>query len=372
MSLLVKLASSAAERPMPSFELVLSRSIIQCLGAFFYLRTKGISTFGVSRPLDSFKHLSRLSTLKARFCCQSILGRQDTPIDTDTTTEGSLLSPLSPVSTERVLEADNIFRQRDNEHVVLGWLMFRGFSGSIGLAMFYFALTALPLADATVIFFTGPPMTSLLAWVVLGESLDYVDVISAAACLLGVVLVARPEFLFGPHELSPSVGDVQSGLRTWGVFAALTGAFISAVAYTTVRKITRLKPGLHAMVHVFMFGLISTFVSPIGMALFGQKFVVPKNAQEWGLLLGVGVMALLGQIMLNRGLQLVDAGPGTLMRNLDVVFAFVFGVTLLHEKVEWTSYVGACIIIVFAVGTGLKKWYMKSRRQSVPSRPYSS
>jgi hypothetical protein len=50
------------------------------------------------------------------------------------------------------------------------------------------------------------------------------------------------------------------------------------------------------------------------------------------------------------------AGPGTLMRNLDVVFAFFFELLILHEPLYWTSYVGATLIIVFTVLVGVQKY----------------
>ena len=50
-------------------------------------------------------------------------------------------------------------------------LLLRGLFGLGGLSCFFWALTALPLADATVLHYTNPVLTALLATVVLDERL---------------------------------------------------------------------------------------------------------------------------------------------------------------------------------------------------------
>ena len=234
-------------------------------------------------------------------------------------------------------------------------LVVRGLGGSLGLACFYFALTTLSLADATVIFFTGPIFTAILAYYVLEEPMGVTEIVAGSACLLGVVLVARPPFLF-PHEAKDPNADESDALtHTLGVITALVGATMSAVAYVSVRKITKMSNEVHTMVHVFYFGLVSSIFSPIAMFIF-QRPVVPVTGMQWLVLLGVGGFAFIGQILLNRGLQLAPAGPGTVMRNLDIVFAFFFDLLLLHRHLEWTSYVGACIILISTVSMGVIRW----------------
>lgn len=231
------------------------------------------------------------------------------------------------------------------------FLALRGATGSLGLAAFFVALTSLPLADATVIFFTGPPITAVLAYWALHESLSKLDILAVACCFLGVGLVARPQFLFHDDDNDVIVDDA-TGSRALGISAALFGACMSAVAYVLVRYITtRLSHTVNAMVHVLYFGVISTFASSIAMFVF-QDPIWPRTSQQWTLLLSVGVLAFGGQVLLNRGLQLAPAGPGVMMRNLDVVFAFLFSILLLDQWPKWTSFVGATLIVGFAVLTG--------------------
>ena len=97
--------------------------------------------------------------------------------------------------------------------VVRKLLVLRGSSGSVGLALFYYGLTVLSLSDAIVIFFIGPTLTAILAHLVLKETLDAIDIISSVSCLLGVVLVARPNFIFHGGDLSePEQSELVRGL----------------------------------------------------------------------------------------------------------------------------------------------------------------
>lgn len=157
-----------------------------------------------------------------------------------------------------------------------------------------------------------------------------------------------------------------AGSTNWlGVTSALAGAWMSAVAYCSVRKITqmsRLKP-VDAMVHVFYFGWISAIVSLIAMVtLQRDMFKIPRDASGWLLLTGIGLLACIAQVMLNRGLQLVEAGPATLVRNVDLLFAFVFSVTVLGDVPAtwqlWLMSVGGSLMICCGAALPpLVKWY---------------
>ncbi|CAO0793567.1 unnamed protein product [Mucor circinelloides] len=240
------------------------------------------------------------------------------------------------------------------------WLLFRGLAGTLGLCLFFYSITQLPLADATVVFFLGPAFTAILASIVLGEAFTLFDGICSVACMVGVVLVSKPQFLFGHDDQQdvPQDRDISEWQRLFAVLCALVGAMMSAVAYVTVRKIGR---GAHYMVHVVYFGLVSIVVAPIGMTVF-QTPVMPHGWNEYGMLLLVGLSAFVGQCFLNQGLQMAPAGPGTLMRMNDVVFAFLFGIFILHEYPDIYSISGASIIVLMTSAMGIHKIYSHTKK----------
>lgn len=76
-------------------------------------------------------------------------------------------------------------------------------------------------------------------------------------------------------------------------------------------------------------------------------------------------MGYLGQLLMNRGLQIEKAGPAALMRNLDIVLAFVYQMSILHINPTPWSIGGAVIILVCTSVVGIAK----ARKGSAPSKP---
>ncbi|KAI9241739.1 MAG: hypothetical protein BYD32DRAFT_432828 [Podila humilis] len=249
-------------------------------------------------------------------------------------------------------------------------LFCRGLAGSCGLACFFYALSVMPLADATVVFFLGPTFTAILGRIVLKEPFTPLDALASTVSMVGVVLVAKPSVLFPPPpSSSPSaLGAIFVGImekdsseqRLLGTLAGVCGAMCSAVAYVLVRKIG--KQGAHSMQHVTYFGVVSCFVSWLGLYTLQGGYIEPKGTLMWAGLAALGVAAFIGQILLNSGLQLSPLGPGTLMRMNDIVFAFIFQITIQHEHPDLTSYIGASLVMSCTAGMGLNKWRLEKKR----------
>ncbi len=208
------------------------------------------------------------------------------------------------------------------------FLILRGVLGSCGLYCFFSAVTMLPLAEVTVIHYTNPILTALLAAVLLGEGLAWSLGLALLVSLAGVALVARPQFLFG--------GGV--GLDPLAVSIALMGAVFSAGAYVTVRK---LRTTDHPAVVVLYFPLIAT---PVFLPLALRSWVWPTPI-EWLVLAGVGVATQIAQVCLTRGLHLVPAGRGTAVGYVQIAFAIVWSLVIFGETLEWPAALGAGLVV---------------------------
>jgi len=215
-------------------------------------------------------------------------------------------------------------------------LALRGFFGVGGLICFYTSLALLPLADATTIHYTNPIMVALAAGLFLSERISKGVVIGTVLCVIGVVLVSRPGFLFG--------GDAYPVM---GVIAALGGAIFSAAAYTTVRKLGQSD---HPVVVVFWFPLIA-FPIVLPWAIWTGS--VP-NWSEMLILLGVGISTQFAQVRMTQGLRLESAARATSMTYLQVVFAFIWGILLFKEVPSWTAILGAVLIVGALAATSRK------------------
>lgn len=208
-------------------------------------------------------------------------------------------------------------------------LLLRGGLGFVALSSFYYGVIHLPLADATVIQYTNPVWTALLAAAFLAERVGRREAALSLASLAGVVIMTRPTFLFG--------GDAP-GLPPLAVGVALAGAVFSAAAYTTVRRLR----GEDPMVIVFWFALVST----VGAVPFvWRNFVVPTPT-ELLVLLGVGLATQAGQVFLTLGLREERAGRAMAVAYLQIVFAALWGVVVFAEIPDRWTVLGAGIIVV--------------------------
>ena len=196
------------------------------------------------------------------------------------------------------------------------------------MSCFFWAVMHLPLADTTTFHFTNPVFGALLAALVLGEVLGKWEIFLVLLSLGGVVMIARPEFLFGGGE----------GLPPVAVAVALTGAVLSAGAYVVTKRLTRTNDPL---VIVFYFALVSV----VGSVPFTLANFTPPVAGEWVLLAGVGLGTLGGQVFITKALQAEKAARVMAVGYLQIVFAGVLGIFLFREIPDAWSITGAAVII---------------------------
>jgi drug/metabolite transporter (DMT)-like permease len=108
----------------------------------------------------------------------------------------SLVAAGISVGVARNQGISPLFGQRSHFPILAG----RGVIGAAAMTCFYESILRLPLADCITILFCNPAMTSLLAWLLLGESFGLLTVLGCCASMVGVVMVARPQFIFGGEQ----------------------------------------------------------------------------------------------------------------------------------------------------------------------------
>jgi drug/metabolite transporter (DMT)-like permease len=208
--------------------------------------------------------------------------------------------------------------------------------GFTALSCFYFALTRLTLADATVLQFTSPVFTAMLAAVALGERLEWKSAALILLSLVGVSLVARPAFLFG---------SLAAPLDPLAVVVTLTGAMLSAGAYVTVRRLNATEDPL---VIVFYF---ATFSMVASVPIVAPHAAMPHGA-EWLVLLGVGLTTMAAQVALTNALRLEEAARAIPVGYLQIVFATLWGVLFFREYPDALGLLGAAMVVVGTFGIG--------------------
>ena len=207
-------------------------------------------------------------------------------------------------------------------------LIARGAIGTLALICVYYAVTTLPLAEATLLQYMHPVFTALLGLLLLREGIALSTVLCILLSITGLIVMVEPG----------TFTDASPALPWFNVSIALAGAFGSAVAYVLVR---RLSPLEDASVIIFYFPLIAL---PLSIALLGDQFVVP-SAESLVLLLLVGIFTQVGQLGLTHAMRYETAGKAAAYSYIQVVFAVLLGWAVFDELPSlWTLAGGALII----------------------------
>ncbi len=237
------------------------------------------------------------------------------------------------------------------------YLFFRGFLGSNAMILLYYAVQQMPLADATVIMFSNPVFTSLLAWIFLKERCTILDVVFTMFTFTGVILIARPPFLFGA-ELSGIEGDYTNHIK--GTVAAFTGAIGAACTMVILRKIGK---SVHYYLSVWYYAVLGLIECVIVLFIL-DEWTIPFCGWDRWMLMAIGLLGIAGQTFLTKALQIEKAGPVALMRTMDVVLAFILQFLFLNRKPTWWSLGGALCVICSTSGVAVRKWYNSTKNKS--------
>lgn len=119
----------------------------------------------------------------------------------------------------------------------------------------------MPLSIAIVLYFTQPISAAVVNFVLGGEKLGRIEVLSIFSAMIGVIILTTPSTIFPwiDHEKQSSVKDQKDYPYYYaGVFFTLMGSLSSGFAYFTMRKIGT---KLSSTITTFYFGLSSSVFS---------------------------------------------------------------------------------------------------------------
>ncbi|KAJ6589033.1 hypothetical protein B0H19DRAFT_1102598 [Mycena capillaripes] len=228
-------------------------------------------------------------------------------------------------------------------------LVFRGVTGFIGLNGTYFSLQYLSLSDVTVLSFLVPICTAVSGSFFLKEVFGKREALAGLCSLFGVVLIARPDFLFGSSNGSSAVGEKH---RMFAIGIALTGVLGTTAAMTTIRAIGQRAHPMHLLA---FFSLQSVIAASILMAILREPVVIPTRLAWLGLLAVIGILGFCAQILLTMGFQRETAGRASLALYTQIIFASVLERVFFHTTPTFLSLLGTLIIMSSAIYVALTK-----------------
>jgi len=254
---------------------------------------------------------------------------------------------------------------------VRGLLVLRGCSGFIALFGMYYSLKYLSLSDATVLTFLSPLTTAVAGALILKEKITLRESLAGVCSFLGVILIARPEFLFGAASAGPDSGHVDGAhisnpsakgtpaQRLGAVGVALLGVLGATSAYTSMRAIGKRAHAMHSMV---AFSTYCVVAASIGLIIQGTHIVIPRRGEWIALLLLIGFTGFTGQVLTTNGLQRETAGRGTMAIYTQIIYAITLERIFFHTTPAPLSIAGAVTIVTSAIYVALTKENMNSAK----------
>lgn len=197
---------------------------------------------------------------------------------------------------------------------------------AIALSSNFLAIGLLPLATVNAMGFSRPLVTMALAVMMLGETVSRLRWLGAAIAFLGVLVIVSP------------------GTMVWNMGLAAVAASVVFGALATIQT-RMLKEEKTTVMMVFY---------TIGLAVItsGPAYVtwVPVESRHWLPLLGIGLLAQLGQYCWLRAYQSSPASLLAPIGYLSVVFSAAAGYLFFAEVPEPQVFVGVLVILVALQG----------------------
>lgn len=231
----------------------------------------------------------------------------------------------------------------------LRWLLVtRGVVGFFGVFGLYYSLQYLSLSDAVAITFLIPMVTAFLAYVLLHEPYSLLEGGCSLFSLVGVLLIAKPHFLFGSeseHETGPSesIESSSTELRLLATGVGLMGVVGASLVYIVLRKIGK---QAHPLLSVSYFAMTTCVISFVALVVVPSlSIAVPQTPRQWMLFFLIGFSGFFMQFTLTAGVQRVKASRSALMIYSNMVFAVVWDLIIWGHFPGILSLLGIVIII---------------------------
>ncbi len=199
---------------------------------------------------------------------------------------------------------------------------FRSISGIISLALFFFAVSRIPLADATALVYAAPIFITVLSIFILGETIGFRRWLAVIAGFAGVLLIAQP------------------GSTSWdiGFAAGIASAFTAALVVTWLRRLSSSEKSVTIGIYYNTLGMI-VFVTWV---IVNESFVLPVGDWPiWGIF---GLLCGAQQWFMTISFRYAEASLLAPFEYLAMVFAAIAGYVFWGEIPILTTWLGAIVI----------------------------
>lgn len=204
----------------------------------------------------------------------------------------------------------------------VGLFALRGVSHTLGVILWFFAMTQIPIAEVTAMNYLSPVYVTLGAVLFLGETLALRRILAVGVALLGALIILRP----GVREVS--IGHI----AMIGTAIFFAGSYLSA-------KVMSGRASAAVVV-----GMLSITVT-IGLAPFAFAVWVPPTPEQLFWLFLVACFATAGHYTMTLAFAAAPLTVTQPVTFLQLVWATALGVLVFNEALDVWVILGGLVIL---------------------------
>ncbi len=226
----------------------------------------------------------------------------------------------------------------------VGLFGLRGLFHSLGVIMWFFAMTRIPIAEVTALNYVAPVYVTIGAALFLGERLAMRRIAAVVIALAGAMIILRPGF----REVLP------------GHYAMLLAGFAFSGSYLLAKV---LADGFKPSVVVAM---LSIFVT-IGLAPFALADWVQPTLSDLGLLFLVACFATAGHYTMTLAFAAAPVTVTQPVTFLQLVWAVLLGALVFAEPLDFWVFLGGLVIMASVTYITWREAVVRRRPVTPPS-----
>jgi S-adenosylmethionine uptake transporter len=215
-------------------------------------------------------------------------------------------------------------------------------------ALFFWALSVLPLAETIAFSFIGLLTIPFFAALLLGEGLRFSSLLAGGLGFIGVIVAAQgaPSADQSPHHMM-------------GVGAVIAAAALFAVAMVLLRSRAQSDGPIVA-------GLLSSLMPCLFLAGPALAFSPPPQWSDWPFFLLLGFFAAVFMYLIARAYAGAEAQQLAPIHYSELIWATLIGYVLFHETPRPQVYLGAALIVGACVFSAYDERRLSLSRKRAP------
>ena len=208
---------------------------------------------------------------------------------------------------------------------IFGLYAARGLMHAVGVALWFFAMARIPIAEVTALGFTAPIFTTIGAALFLGEKLHLRRIGAVLVGFGGTLVILRPGFE------AISIGSL----------AQVAAAPVFAGSFLIAKKLTETETST---------SIVAFLSIAVTLALLPPALLVWRTPTltELALLLLVAALATAGHVTLTQAFRSADITVTQPVQFLQLVWATLLGLLVFGEQPVLWTWVGGAIIVASA------------------------